>query len=139
MDLALVKVEKDYNNDFTITFSGAKRPMFYFQNNENKLNELKADRISIGGMHYADSHISFTDQIVTLKKDDLIYLSTDGYIDQNNPERKRMGTNTLMMIVEEVHSMPMEHQKNVLHKVLKEWMKAEPQRDDITVMGIKLI
>jgi len=69
----------------------------------------------------------------------VLYLSSDGYIDQNNPNRKRLGTNSLTTIISEINNLPMNQQQEIFHKFLIEWMSGEQQRDDITLIGIRLI
>ena len=137
MDVCLCKIEELENSKFEISFTGAKRSLFYLKKNEATINELKADRISIGGINYTTKK-SFTVQKVTLDKNDIIYLSTDGYGDQNNLERKRIGNKAFTNILSNIYEFDMEQQKKLLEEFLKDWMNTAEQRDDITVVGIKL-
>ena len=67
-----------------------------------------------------------------------MYLTTDGYIDQNNKERKRFGTKIFENILNKIASKELSEQKQILETELDNWQSKEKQRDDITVIGIKL-
>ena len=121
-----------------IQFTGAKNNLYYIKNNENKVQRLKADRNSIGGISKKRRKIEFTAQKITLHKNDLLYLSTDGFIDQNNQHRKKIGTAKFLSILEEIQFKDMKTQKEILLSKLQEHQQDEEQRDDITLVGIKL-
>ncbi len=73
-----------------------------------------------------------------LQKGDMIYLTTDGFSDQNNTERIKFGTSRLLDIIKNTATQSPEIQNNVLTKELETWMQNSMQRDDITVFGIKI-
>jgi len=137
MDLCLCRVEKN-ENDYVINFSGAKRPLNIYKSETNTLESIKGDRKGIGGVNKFQKTEFFTKNEIQLKQNDIIFLSSDGYTDQNNPERKKIGSIQLeKMILENIHK-PMLQQGEIYNKALEDWMNGEPQRDDITLIGIKL-
>ena len=142
MDVCLCRIDSNRTHSnlthYKITFTGAKRPLFYYESNKKELFKLKGDRKCIGGNYQQANNINFTNQEIILQKDDLIYLTTDGYIDQNNKERKRFGTTKLTKILSEIANKPLAEQKQILETELDKWKRNEKQRDDITVIGIKL-
>ncbi len=138
MDLCLCRFEK-IENEINVNFSGAKRPLFIFRNENNKIETIKPDRRSIGGAKEKRKIVNFTSKQTVIFEKDIIYLTTDGYIDQNNALRKRFGTKQFFEIVQENADKSFFEQKNILEKALDNWQKDESQRDDITVMGIKNI
>ena len=138
MDLCLCRFEKT-ENEINMNFSGAKRPLFIFRNESNEIEIFKADRRSIGGAKEKRKKLFFINQETSLKKEDIVYLTTDGYIDQNNSERKRFGTKQFFEILQNNANNSLTEQKNILEKELDNWQKNESQRDDITIMGIKNI
>ncbi len=139
MDVCFCKIEKQEENKTKITFSGAKRPLYYFENNKNKFTKIKGDRKIIGGKKIGVNTISkFTDTEIILQKNDLIYLTTDGYIDQNNKERKRFGSKRLEFTINNIANKTLTEQKQTLETELDNWQGTEEQRDDITIIGIKL-
>ena len=138
MDLCLCRIENDGGNSFTMKFSGAKRPLYYKHKNDSKIKTLGADRRSIGGTSRKRGNVKFTNQEVTLHQGDMCWLSSDGLIDQNDADRKRLGSPTFVNILNSVCNKPLETQKEVLCYKLAEYQGDEEQRDDITVLGLKL-
>jgi serine phosphatase RsbU (regulator of sigma subunit) len=68
----------------------------------------------------------------------MLYLTTDGIIDQNGPSRKRYGTPKLLEMITQAAALPLEEQKSLLEASLSSHQEQEEQRDDITLMGIRL-
>ncbi len=138
MDVCLVRVDEDKEyKEYNITFGGAKRPLFYYRRSEGEVKMLKGDRKPIGGKRALQSPVRFTNKYLTLGPDDIIYLTTDGMIDQNNPKRKRFGTPRFLDLLNEVKDFDLEKQQDYIEKVLRDFMGDQPQRDDITIMGVK--
>jgi len=100
MDLCFCKFEIK-ENSYKFQFTGAKNNLYFIKKQTKKVEWLKADRKSIGGIFKKQRKIEFTTQNINFQKGDLIYLSTDGFIDQNNFERKRIGTPKLIAILDE--------------------------------------
>ena len=139
MDVCLCKIEKQDNNKTKIIFSGAKRHLYYFEKNKNELVKVKGDRKTIGGKKKFRNTLSkFTNTEIFLQKNDLIYLTSDGYVDQNNKERKRFGSKKLEKILNTISSKTLTGQKQMLEIELDKWQGTEKQRDDITVIGVEL-
>jgi PAS domain S-box-containing protein len=138
MDLCMVRIEKKINTEFEIVYSGAKRPLFYYDKNIGNIENLKADRKSIGGTNVKFKVWEFTNQNIILHKEDIIYLSSDGYHDQNDINRKKFGTIKFLEVLNSNVNQPLENQKQLLENTLDNWQKNTEQRDDITVIGIKL-
>ncbi len=137
MDVCLCKIE-ERKEEKIITFAGAKRPLYYFEKEKNELTKLKGDRKTIGGKIGRNQITSFTNQEIILQKNDLIYLTTDGYIDQNNKERKRFGSKNLEELINNISNKTLEEQKQILENKLDNWKIGTEQRDDITILGIRL-
>ena len=135
MDLALVRIIKD-KEKFDICFAGAKRPLVYYEKGKN-IEVIKGSRRSVGGI-MAFTSFEYEQKKVILEKDDMIYLSTDGLIDQNNKERRRFGTPRFLKLLNEIKDLPLQEQKIEILTKLEEFKQDEHQRDDITVWGIKL-
>ena len=72
-----------------------------------------------------------------LQKNDLIYLFTNGYTDQNSSERKAFGRQGLINLIQQNAGITLDEQKRELEKVLDKHQGFELQRDDITVVYIK--
>lgn len=135
MDVAICRFEKT-DQKLNVEFSGAKRPLFYYDSEKKELSRISGSRKGIGGMF--NEKLDFEKVNFVLNSGDLIYLTTDGIIDQNNPLRKRLGTPQFMDILKENVTSDIEEQKNKLELSLRKWQDSEPQRDDITILALKV-
>ena len=68
----------------------------------------------------------------------MLYLTSDGFADQSNPEGKKIGTKNLKTFLEEIAPLDIDNQKEKLISFLKNHQNFEAQRDDILVVGIQL-
>jgi serine phosphatase RsbU (regulator of sigma subunit) len=132
MDMALCIFDHDRS---LIHFAGAHRPLYIMRNGE--LIEIKGDRLSVG--YNIGKVASFNDHIVEYKENDVIYLFTDGYVDQISDEtRKTFRTGRFKKLLKEIHDEPLSEQKVMLYNTYNEWKGDYDQIDDILVMGIKI-
>ncbi|MCU0446360.1 MAG: SpoIIE family protein phosphatase [Microscillaceae bacterium] len=136
MAISLCKIEALANTQKRIQFVGSKQSLWYAQLADNQLIELKGDRYFIGG-DYRQNHL-FSVQEFYLKTGDLLYLTTDGLIDQNNPARKKFTRNRLHKLLDEVKDKDLATQKKIIHLHLNQHQAGSEQRDDITIWGLKL-
>lgn len=102
----------------------------------SKLEKIKADNISIGGIWRKEKNFSVQER--ELKDGEVIYLFTDGFADQCNPERRRFSTARLVEQIELVREENLIDQAVLLEKKLEEFQLSAEQRDDITVVGLKV-
>ncbi|MFH1050211.1 MAG: [Fe-Fe] hydrogenase large subunit C-terminal domain-containing protein [bacterium] len=132
MDICFCRIDKDKKQ---LVFSGAKRPLYIVRN--GKLIVIKGDKKSVGGMHI-DEDVGFTNNVIKLEKDDMVYLTTDGLLDQANENWKRFGSRRFKEILPKLASEYVDSQKEILINQLAEHQLGEEQIDDITVIGLKL-
>ena len=131
MDMILVSWENN-KDPMEITFSGAKNPLYYYQKSKDEIHRIKSDRYSIG---YQNPE--FTQQTITVEKGDSIYLSSDGFVDQNNVNRKKVGYKRFEKLLHDNQGSNMTKQKEIIEQVLDNHMKGVPQRDDILLIGVR--
>jgi len=136
MDMAVCSIEKE-KNSYHITYSGAKLDLYYYSHKNNDLIVLSSERRSIGGAKQKRGNIEFTNKDFYLYDGDMMWLSTDGIIDQNNSERKRFGTPRFIEMLKKIKDMDLREQKRTILNTLDEHQGIEEQRDDITVWGIR--
>ena len=137
VDICLCKIKETENKQTKIIFSGAKQPLIYYKNNE--IHTLKGDRKYIGGVISRTRQLNdYTNKEVLLSENDVIYLTTDGYIDQNNSDRKRIGSVKFKNILSQIARKTLQEQKQILETELIQWQGDQGQRDDITIVGIKI-
>lgn len=136
MDLSVIYAEPQ-ENEMKVIFGGAKSSVILFDRNNEKATKIKGARRSVGGIKSSRNNSEFDSQSFVMKKNDILYLFSDGYADQNNKERKRLGTKTLLEKIEQIAQFDMLGQKLMLEKMLSNWQGNEEQRDDILLMGLK--
>jgi serine phosphatase RsbU (regulator of sigma subunit)/ligand-binding sensor domain-containing protein len=136
MDIALCRVTYQSNNTAKVVFAGARRPMYYYTAHNQEFCEVKGSRISIGIT--TKKKRCFEEHELILNQGDLIFLTTDGYSDQNNEQRRSFGSNNLKKLLASNAELPLFQQQQILEKKLDDYMKNTTQRDDILVLGIKL-
>jgi len=131
MEMALFILDLESHK---LQFSGARRPLYHVR--ENQLSELAGDRMPLGISD--DGESLFTNKEIEIRKDDIVYLFSDGYVDQlGGPDRKTFKTKKFKdMLLSNCH-LPMNEQKEVLNTTLEEWKGNVEQIDDILVIGIK--
>ncbi|GAB4127002.1 MAG: hypothetical protein Fur0027_09040 [Raineya sp.] len=135
MDVALCRFEKIDEENYKITFSGAKRPLFIIQ--DGFLIEIAGSRKSVGGLQiYAEG--KYEQHSLHLKKGDQIYLFTDGWVDVANAERKKFGLRRLKELILNTHSLSAEEQKIAMMQALAEFKEDIAPRDDILLVSVRL-
>ena len=137
MDIALCRISSFGDNNYEMLFSGAKRPLLVYNQNEPDLKFIEGDKISIGGFYDAESS-EFTDYSVNLKSGDAVFLYSDGLIDQQNLARERFGTKQFNCLLNESINKPMEQIKQSIEDAYTKHKSFEEQRDDITIIGLRL-
>lgn len=138
MDLSICSLPANMNNDeITISYAGANRPLWIVRKDTNQFEEIKATKLAIGG--FTEEQQEFEQHQVTLKKGDTIYLFSDGYADQfGGVKKKKLMTGKFKDIIMNVQTLGLQDQKEYLDNFITGWMDGLEQVDDILVIGIKL-
>jgi serine phosphatase RsbU (regulator of sigma subunit)/Tfp pilus assembly protein PilF len=132
MDIALIIIDLESN---MLQFSGAHNPLYLIRN--KKLQEVKADKMPIGiSVRY---NKPFRNHKIQLHKDDMLYIFSDGYMDQFGGEtRKKFGFRRFRELLLEIHHKPVDEQREILDNTFSTWRGNYEQIDDIMVMGIRI-
>lgn len=131
MDMSIVSIDLD---TMKVEFAGAQNPLYIV--NEDGIVEIKANKQPIGS---SLEHKVFDNHIVETKKGDMVYLFSDGYIDQfGGPKGKKFMRKRFKELLQSIHKMDVKTQKLHLDNTIIEWMGAEEQLDDILVMGFRV-
>lgn len=130
MDIAICIVDKKTN---IMQYSGANNPLWIYRDDE--LLEYKPTRNPIGFYH---AEKKFQTQHIQLKKNDYIFLFSDGFYDQIGEEHNRKySKKKFRKLLLEIKSFEKGVKENKLNKELINWKGKNEQIDDITIMGIK--
>jgi serine phosphatase RsbU (regulator of sigma subunit) len=135
MDMALVCIDKEQNK---IEFAGAKNPIYYIQ--EGNLTEIRGDIRPIGGEQSEKERIFTKHEIPLLKDSDTIfYLFSDGFQDQfGGPKNKKFLVSRFRELLFSIHDNTMSRQKELLVEAFHQWKGANPQTDDVSIIGIRI-
>ena len=136
MDVCLCTIEEGEGQQYKITYTGAKRPLFYIEKGSRELNMQRGDVKSIGGLRNRNKQ--FTKTELYLNKGDSLFLSSDGLVDQHNPKKIKFGTKRLISFLEENSDLSMTDLGSKLETVLKNHQDSVSQRDDITFLGVRI-
>jgi len=132
MDMALVSID---HNNMMVEYAGAYNPLYIIRNNE--LSEVKADKMPIG-IHSVRKD-SFTNNEISVKKGDCLYIFSDGYIDQFGGDKgKKFMAGQFKKLLENIHQKVFKEQAEILSETLKQWKGNIDQIDDILVIGLKI-
>jgi serine phosphatase RsbU (regulator of sigma subunit) len=136
MDVCLCSVQPAANDQVNISFTGSKRPLYYVKLTDGKLETIAGDVKSLGSSQH--NKRKFTCTQLELSKGDMLYLTSDGFADQNDQERNKIGTVRFLELLEQSASHSVEQQKQELEKVLELHKEGVEQRDDITILGVRI-
>lgn len=151
MDISLVVIDKENKE---IDYSGANNSLYVCANkttnfleknkkiriiendSTNKLIEIKPDKMPIGIYSFEKN---FTAIEFHYSDNDIIYMFSDGYIDQFGGEnRQKFMSKRFKQLILEISDKSISEQNKILSKTLDKWKGSNEQLDDILVMGIKL-
>ena len=132
IDMAFCKINMKTGK---LQFAGAFNPIYVIKN-VNRLVEIPGDKMPIGIA--AEEENSFRNHEVKLEEGDLVYLFSDGYVDQfGGPEGKKFKYRPFRNLLLNICKLSMEKQKQALLDNINTWKGDLPQLDDISVLGFK--
>jgi serine phosphatase RsbU (regulator of sigma subunit) len=133
MDITIIKVDLKGR---VLHFAGAQNPMVLIQDERKYF--IRGSKMGIGGVQREKERI-FEKHTFPLISDTIIYLYSDGYQDQFGglDNRKFLGKRFRELLYE-IHTKPMNEQKDVLDQTFKDWKQAHKQLDDVLVVGVKI-
>lgn len=117
-------------------FYAGARCSLYVSSSEG-LQRVEGSRKSIGyrrtPMDYA-----FLNREVELEQESTIYITTDGFLDQNGgPKGYSFGRSRFNQLISKCMYKPLPEQQIAFEEGLSQFMADEPQRDDITVLAFR--
>jgi serine phosphatase RsbU (regulator of sigma subunit) len=130
MDIGLCAIDMKTKK---LEYSGAFFPLYLFRS--NSLIEIKGDKLIIG---MNPSGMEYTNNEIDLREDDILYIFSDGYVDQfGGTENKKFMYRRFRYLLTTIHRFPLSDQKAILEDNLRNWTNGNPQIDDIMVIGFK--
>jgi serine phosphatase RsbU (regulator of sigma subunit) len=135
MDVAVCSIDL---NTRMIEFAGANRPMWIMH--QHGLEEIKGTKRAIGGNHSNDSsQADFKSSFKQAEPGDMIYLFTDGIIDQFGGENnKKLMKKRFKNFISSLRFKHMIQQKAIIENYVNDWKGDHEQIDDMLLLGLKL-
>lgn len=136
MDVCLVRIDAD-----RVAFAGARRPLWWAQpagGGSATFGEIKGNRISLGGGRHEQRTATFDQHELQRTPGLRLYLTSDGFADQPNHLRQPFDTSRLRALLQQISVEPPARQQGILEQALDTHRGGASQRDDITLLGIRL-
>jgi len=131
MDISLCKIDVHQKK---VEFAGAYNPLYLIRNGELSVSD--GDRQPIGAH---ENRKPYTNHSVDLMDGDMLYIFTDGYIDQfGGPKGKRYMSKRFKALLVSMVGEEVTRQSELLQKELESWQGEEQQIDDILIIGIRI-
>jgi serine phosphatase RsbU (regulator of sigma subunit) len=132
LDMTLLKIDK---KNRTVQFAGAGHTLYLLR--DGKVYEEKGDPYPIG--YFFGRRKPYVTKDLTLNKGDVLYLTSDGYIEQFGPmNKKKFGYQAFKNLLVEAGNEPIENQEDFFKNAINNWKANTTQVDDMLVMGIRL-
>jgi len=135
MDAAIVVIDEQSK---VVQFAGAKNPLVIINENQ-EIEILKGDRMSIGGKRKNEIEEGFTSHEVVYDTQKTFYIFSDGYQDQfGGDQDKKFMVGKFRKLLKEVSVKEMDDQQFFLKKHFDDWKKGYSQTDDVLLIGFRL-
>ncbi|HAM10767.1 MAG: hypothetical protein A2X03_17175 [Bacteroidetes bacterium GWA2_40_15] len=130
MDIGICLIDKGRQKIF---YSGAFIPLYLLRS--NSLNQINGDKILIG---MNPDRILYTDHEIDIQEDDMLYMFSDGYVDQfGGKDNKKFMYRRLRYLLLTIHRFDVLDQKLILEENLRTWMGTNTQVDDMLIIGFR--
>jgi serine phosphatase RsbU (regulator of sigma subunit) len=130
MDISLCVINK---KEYSLQFASMNHSLLCIR--DGIILELKGDNSS--GKSQEAVQENFTNQSLELRKNDALYLFTDGFSDQfGGSNRKKFMVSNFKRLLLEIEGLPMKMQKDLLKDTFDSWQGNNIQVDDVLVIGL---
>jgi serine phosphatase RsbU (regulator of sigma subunit) len=136
MDISLCRIAIQNKKYKEFIYAGAKRPLHKY-GIKGDFEVIEGDHKTIGGF-IAQEDKTFSETTTQINAGDLFVMFTDGVIDQPNTDRSRYGTSRFTKAISAIKDKPMDSIKAHLEMDFELYRGDEEQRDDVTVLGLRL-
>ena|GEM_PF-2027981 len=134
MDTAFVWVDTLHD---TLTYAGAKTPLFYLHPEDTEVRVLDAARMGVG---YTDTPHDFAweNRSLQLQAGTAVYVTTDGIIDQVGESRRiSFGKRRLQQCILENRQQSMPAQQEAVYQAFLQHQGNEQRRDDVSFFAFR--
>jgi serine phosphatase RsbU (regulator of sigma subunit) len=136
MDIGICAINNSTNQ---LIYAGANRPLYICR--EGQLDEIAGNKVAIGSDFSEGVHkdFKFSNYNFDIKREDIFYLSTDGYADQFGGDKgKKMMKKNFKNLLHQISNKSMNEQYQIVSESFLEWKGNFEQVDDVLVIGFRL-
>jgi len=131
MDIALCSLKGK-----VLQYAGAHNPLWIVRNGTEEILEIKADKQPIGKF---SSEKPFTNNTMELEEGDVIYIFSDGFVDQFGGEKgKKFKPKAFRELLLSIQDKSMEEQKRIIDDAFESWKGSLEQIDDVCVISVRI-
>lgn len=147
MDITLLRLNL---KTLELQWSGANNPIYIIRKTAEQcdvlkshrnttvgdyaLTDIRPDKQPIGYLHQLNP---FTQHMIQLQKNDAVYLTTDGYVDQFGGENyKKFMAKRLKPLLIDIHLKSEKEQYKILNQTFMDWKGSADQIDDVLIAGM---
>lgn len=136
IDISLCSFEETSNENQigVLKYAGAHNTLYLVR--DNQLSEHKGNRIHIGANRRAEN--TFTQESIPIQKGDIIYLFSDGFVDQKGgSNNKKFYYGPFRELLLSIQMKSMKEQNEILSNKISDWKGSSEQLDDMLIWGIR--
>ena len=122
------------NDKKSISFAGAKRPL-WIQDKNGNMSEIKSQRRILGQIPKIDA---WEEKEISIDNISRIFLFSDGITDEGNIESFSFGKERLEELLSSNIKTTIDSIPNIISRSLKKWRDGAQQRDDQTLITLEL-
>ncbi len=133
MDISLCAIDQ---NSKQIQWAGANNSLWYLQNKQNGIVEIKPNKQPIGNYHHSKP---FEQHEITFETGDRFFLFTDGFADQfGGPLSKKFMSKNFKTLLESLITKPIEEHAAFISETFQNWKGNLEQVDDVCIIGLEM-
>ncbi len=130
MDIGICAIDKERKK---IEYAGSFFPLYIIR--DNRLLETKGDKYILGAV---PDGAKFLTTEIDLADNDILYMFSDGYIDQfGGEDNKKFMYRRFRYLLMTIHNFPLDDQKSILEDNINSWKGMNSQVDDMLVVGFR--
>lgn len=120
-----------------LTYAGARTPLFLLQPDGQSVIQFNGERMGVGYVHTPMDY-RWHNQTIPLQAGSMIYICTDGLIDQvGEARRMAFGKKRLKQLILDNRDLPMHEQQAEIMAEFKSWQGKEARRDDLCLFAFR--
>ncbi|CAA6817508.1 MAG: Response regulator containing a CheY-like receiver domain and an HD-GYP domain [uncultured Sulfurovum sp.] len=126
-----------YNKETNVCkYAGAKTALYII--NDNELEIIKSDRVSVGFVRTKMDQV-YTEHNIAIEEGTKLYILTDGVIDQEGKNNSMYGQERFGECILSNRNKSFQEQQDLLEQSVIEFSSGYEQSDDVTVLGMQFI